>query len=253
MGNDVGRLGVPGDRHGLPVEGCRDLCVVDGLGGRVTVEIKPKPRIGAKHANDVEDVRMRNAARRRICRRRRGSLLARRRRLLYLRGRLVPLPSLLSALLARRVLGTRPAIAFSALGLRLVAGRCAARGAIVAAVALSALALVIAFKGLAYAISLGSFRGGPVFPALFLGAAAGLMAAHLPGFEATPAVAVGMGAAVVAVLRLPLSAVVLALLLASKGGLATSPLIIVGVVVAYLTTMAATRGEEPTQAADAHG
>jgi H+/Cl- antiporter ClcA len=103
---------------------------------------------------------------------------------------------------------------------------------------LSALALVIAFKGLAYGISLGSFRGGPVFPALFLGAAAGLMAGHLPGFEVTPAVAVGMGAATVAVLRLPLSAVVLALLLVSKGGLATSPLIIVGVVVAYLTTSA---------------
>jgi H+/Cl- antiporter ClcA len=116
---------------------------------------------------------------------------------------------------------------------------------------LSALALVIVFKGLAYAISLGSFRGGPVFPALFLGAAAGLMAGHLPGFEATPAVAVGMGAAVVAVLRLPLSAVVLALLLASKGGLGTGPLIIVGVVVAYLTTLAATQGEEPAATAEA--
>ena len=64
--------------------------------------------------------------------------------------------------------------------------------------ALSALALLIVFKGLAYAVSLGSFRGGPVFPALFLGAAAGLMAAQLPGFELTPAVAVGMGAAVAA-------------------------------------------------------
>ncbi len=116
---------------------------------------------------------------------------------------------------------------------------------------LSALALVIAFKGLAYAISLGSFRGGPVFPALFLGAAAGLMAGHLPGFEATPAVAVGIGAAVVAVLRLPLSAVVLALVLTSKGGLATSPLIIIGVVVAYLTTLAATKDEAPTATADA--
>ena len=38
----------------------------------------------------------------------------------------------------------------------------------------SALALVIAFKGLAWTISLASFRGGPIFPALFLGAAAGL-------------------------------------------------------------------------------
>jgi H+/Cl- antiporter ClcA len=103
---------------------------------------------------------------------------------------------------------------------------------------LSALALLIAFKGVAYGISVGSFRGGPTFPAMFLGAAAGLMAAHLPGFEATPAVAVGIGAAVVAVLRLPLSAMVLALLLTSKAGLATSPLIIVGVVVAYLTTVA---------------
>ena len=38
----------------------------------------------------------------------------------------------------------------------------------------SALLLVIVFKGLAWTISLGSFRGGPIFPALFLGAAAGL-------------------------------------------------------------------------------
>ena len=46
---------------------------------------------------------------------------------------------------------------------------------------LTALALLIAFKGIAWSISLGAFRGGPVFPALFLGAAAGLMAARLPG------------------------------------------------------------------------
>ena len=110
---------------------------------------------------------------------------------------------------------------------------------------LSALALLIAFKGVAYAISLGSFRGGPTFPAMFLGAAAGLMAGQLPGFEATPAVAVGIGAAVVAVLRLPLSAVVLALVLTSKAGLATGPLIILGVVVAYLTAMAISPAEVP--------
>lgn len=99
---------------------------------------------------------------------------------------------------------------------------------------LSALALLIAFKGIAYALSLGSFRGGPVFPAMFLGAAAGLMAAQLPGFELTPAVAIGLGAGVAAVLRLPLSAVVLATLLTGQSGLGVAPLIIVGVVVAYL-------------------
>lgn len=103
---------------------------------------------------------------------------------------------------------------------------------------LSALALLIAFKGLAYGISLGSFRGGPVFPALFLGAAGGMMAAQLPGFDLTPAVAVGMGAAVASVLKLPLSAAVLGVLLTSKSGAGAGPVIIVGVVVAYLTTLA---------------
>ena len=103
---------------------------------------------------------------------------------------------------------------------------------------LGALALLIVFKGLAYGVSLGAFRGGPVFPAMFLGAAGGLMAAQLPGFELTPAVAVGLGAAVVAVLRLPLSAVVLATLFTVHTGLGSGPLIIVGVVVAFLTLQA---------------
>jgi H+/Cl- antiporter ClcA len=103
---------------------------------------------------------------------------------------------------------------------------------------LGALALLIVLKGIGYAISLAGFRGGPTFPAMFLGVAAGLMAAQLPGFETTPAVAVGLGAAVVAVLRIPLSAVVLAALLTSASGLGSSPLIIVGVVVAYIVTEA---------------
>jgi len=105
----------------------------------------------------------------------------------------------------------------------------------------SALALVLAFKGLAWSISLASFRGGPVFPSLFLGAAGGLLASHLPGFEQTPAVVVGMGAAVVSILGLPLSAVVLATLLSANSGAGATPLVIVGVVVAYLVTRALSR------------
>ena len=114
---------------------------------------------------------------------------------------------------------------------------------------LGALALLIVLKGIGYAISLAGFRGGPTFPAMFLGVAAGLMAAQLPGFETTPAVAVGVGAAVVAVLRIPLSAVVLAALLTSTTGLGSSPLIIVGVVVAYIVTQAVSpRAPDPTPA-----
>lgn len=109
-----------------------------------------------------------------------------------------------------------------------------------AAWSLSALALLIAFKGVAYGLALGSFRGGPVFPAMFLGAAAGMMAAQLPGFELTPAVAVGLGASVAAVLRLPLAALILAILLTSQSGLGAGPLIVVGVVVAYLVSLGLT-------------
>jgi chloride channel protein, CIC family len=116
---------------------------------------------------------------------------------------------------------------------------------------LSALALLIAFKGVAWSVSLAGFRGGPTFPGLFLGAAAGVLASHLPGLALTPAVAVGMGAAVVAVLRLPLSAVLLALVLTSSAGHGVEPLVIVGVVAAYLTTLALSRRETPE--ADAAG
>ena len=106
---------------------------------------------------------------------------------------------------------------------------------------IGALALLILCKGLAYAGSLGSFRGGPTFPALFLGAAAGIMASHLPGLSVTPAVAACMAAATVSVLRLPLSAAILAILLTSKSGDGAEPLIIVAVVVAMLATIALTR------------
>jgi len=112
----------------------------------------------------------------------------------------------------------------------------------------TALLLLIVFKGLAYSLCLGSFRGGPTFPALFLGAAAGIATSHLPGFSLVPGVAVGMGAATAAILRLPLSAVVLATLLTVEAGTGQEPLIIVGVVVAYLVTLLlsnVTAGLEP--------
>ena len=125
---------------------------------------------------------------------------------------------------------------------------------------LSALALLLVFKGLAWSVSLASFRGGPTFPAVYLGAAAGILASHLPGFSVTPGVAVGIGVGVVSVLRLPLSAIVLAVLLTGKSGPGSGPLVIVGVVAAYVATLALDRvwaaassrpGARPAQPADA--
>ena len=99
-----------------------------------------------------------------------------------------------------------------------------------------ALLLLIACKGLAYSLSLSSFRGGPVFPAMFLGAAAGIAASHLPGLEFVPAAAMGIGAMCTVMLRLPLTATLLATLLLGADGLAAMPLVIVAVVVAHVVT-----------------
>jgi H+/Cl- antiporter ClcA len=92
----------------------------------------------------------------------------------------------------------------------------------------------VLFKGLAWGVSMGSFRGGPVFPAIFMGTAGGLLASNLPGLPEGAAVAVVMGATVAAVLRLPLASVVIALLLTSSAGPSASPLIILAVVISHL-------------------
>jgi H+/Cl- antiporter ClcA len=102
---------------------------------------------------------------------------------------------------------------------------------------MGALALVIICKGAAWALSLGAFRGGPTFPALYLGAAGGLLASHLPGLSTTPAVAVGMAAMAASMLRLPLSSIVIATALTATAGAGSTPLIIVSAVTAYLVTL----------------
>jgi H+/Cl- antiporter ClcA len=99
-----------------------------------------------------------------------------------------------------------------------------------------ALLLVVACKSLAYALSLSSFRGGPVFPALFIGAAVGVAASHLPGLDLIPAAAMGIGAMATVMLTLPLTSTLLATLLLGADGLQVTPVVIVAVVVAYVIT-----------------
>jgi H+/Cl- antiporter ClcA len=101
---------------------------------------------------------------------------------------------------------------------------------------LGAVLLLIACKGLAYAVSLSSFRGGPVFPAMFVGAAGGVAASHLPGLPLVPAVAMGIGAMSCVMLTLPLTSVLLATLLLGADGVQSMPVVIVAVAVAYIVT-----------------
>lgn len=97
-----------------------------------------------------------------------------------------------------------------------------------------ALVLLVACKTLAYALSLSAFRGGPVFPSMFIGAALGLLAANLPGMSLVPAVGMGIGAMCVSMLGLPFTSVLLATVLLTSDGYAVMPLVIVAVVVAYV-------------------
>ena len=109
-----------------------------------------------------------------------------------------------------------------------------------------ALLLLIACKGLAYGVSLSGFRGGPTFPALFIGAAGGVVLSHLPGLPLVAGVAMGMAAMSTVMLRLPLTSVLLTTLLLASDGLAVMPLVIVAVVVAYVLSGRLTPTPPPT-------
>lgn len=100
-----------------------------------------------------------------------------------------------------------------------------------------ALVLLLACKGLAYALSMAAFRGGPVFPSLFLGAAAGLALSHAAGLSLAAGVAMGIGAMSVAMLGLPMTSVLLATLLLGSAGLTTMPLVIVAVGVSHVLSV----------------
>jgi H+/Cl- antiporter ClcA len=103
-----------------------------------------------------------------------------------------------------------------------------------------ALVAVLAFKGLAYALCLGSLRGGAIFPALFLGGAAGVLLAPLPGLGLVPGMAAGMAAAAAAALRLPVSSVVLVSLLLGHTGSIT--VVVLGTVTSFVTAQLLPRG-----------
>jgi H+/Cl- antiporter ClcA len=98
------------------------------------------------------------------------------------------------------------------------------------------LVLVFACKGLAYTVSLGSFRGGPIFPAVFLGAAGGVALSHLPGLGYIAGAAMGIGAMSMVMLRFPLTSILLPSLLLGADGINVMPLVIVAVVVAYVAS-----------------
>jgi H+/Cl- antiporter ClcA len=126
------------------------------------------------------------------------------------------------------------------------------------------LLLLALAKAFAYGLSLSAFRGGPVFPAMFIGAVLGIAVSGLPGMHLAPAIGMGIGAMCTAMLRLPFTSTLLAAILLGADGVSTTPEIIVAVAVAFVVTnllpdpgavgpgrdVAATGGERKTSSAD---
>jgi len=98
------------------------------------------------------------------------------------------------------------------------------------------LVVLLACTGLGYALSLATFRGGPIFPAVFLGAVLGTLLAGLPELGRVPAVAIMMGAFTAAMLRLPVSSILLVSILLASTGLGLTPLVILAAITAFVVT-----------------
>ncbi|MGM0930961.1 MAG: chloride channel protein [Actinomycetota bacterium] len=101
---------------------------------------------------------------------------------------------------------------------------------------LAVLVLLIVCKTLVYGLSLSAFRGGPVFPSMFIGAALGIAASGLPGMNLAAGIGMGMGAMCAAMLRLPLTSTLLATLLLGVDGVAVTPQVVMAVAVAFVIT-----------------
>jgi len=98
-------------------------------------------------------------------------------------------------------------------------------------------AAIVIFKGITYAVSLGAgFRGGPFFPAMFIGAATGLLFALIipDGPAVVAAITVGLVAAVIATAPMKWAfAIILGVVLGYIfGGWALVPAAVLGAVVA---------------------
>ncbi len=99
---------------------------------------------------------------------------------------------------------------------------------------LGVLILLVLCKALAYGLSMSAFRGGPVFPSMFIGAAIGIAASALPGMNLAAGIAMGIGAMCAAMLRLPLTSTLLAVVLLGVDGVVVTPQVVVAVAVAFV-------------------
>ena len=118
----------------------------------------------------------------------------------------------------------------------LFSGQGQAMSTLIDETAIGVVIAIVVIKALGYAISLGGgMRGGPIFPATFLGVGIGvLFALVFPVTAVSPLAAAGIAATATAMIRLPFTSAMLALLLIGGAGMEIAPFAIIGAVVGFL-------------------
>jgi H+/Cl- antiporter ClcA len=107
--------------------------------------------------------------------------------------------------------------------------------------------ILLVFKGLAYAVSLGcGFRGGPIFPAIYLGVAVSTFPVVWFDISPTVAVAIGAGAGMAAMTGLLLTPMLFASLLVGLQGVDTIPASVLAASAAWLAMRAVDRRSQET-------
>jgi H+/Cl- antiporter ClcA len=117
----------------------------------------------------------------------------------------------------------------------LFSGQSGMAGLVTETSAAAVLAIVIG-KLIVYGIALGGgFRGGPVFPATFIGVGFGVLASiAFTNLSVSAMAAVGISAAATVMLRLPFTSGMLAMLLIGGAGAGIAPFAIMGAVVGFI-------------------
>ena len=111
--------------------------------------------------------------------------------------------------------------------------------ALVSESSLIALVVLVIAKAAAYAVSLATgFRGGPIFPAVFLGVNVAAFAVELFGTSPTFAIAIGCAAGMAAQTRLVVTSMLFAALLVGSGGFDAIAGAVFATVASWLTVQA---------------
>ncbi len=139
----------------------------------------------------------------------------------------------------------------------------AAMGDLVAETSAGLVVVIVLTKAVAYAAALGGgFRGGPIFPATYLGVGVGvLVALLLPSVSVSPLAAAGIAAASAAMIKAPGTSALLGALLIGGAASAVAPFAIFGAIIGLIVRIVADRrlgvrsieGTTPTEPQGATG